>query len=97
MQNIETYYSFIATNLYIITNTSYVCLFSPGFIKVVLKLMKQKARAGFGQSEKTTHLLDYNAKKKVEKHVCQERVTEKSFYMYQRGMKNQKSFNLVES
>lgn len=46
--------------------------------------------AGFGLSEKTTHLLDYNAKKKVEKQVCQERAIEKSFCMYLKEMEKQK-------
>lgn len=40
-----------------------MCFFRPDFIKVGLKLVKQKARTGFGQPEKTT-LLDYNAKRK---------------------------------
>lgn len=53
--------------------------------------------AGFGLPEKTTHLLDYNAKKKVEKQVCQERAIEKSFCMYLKEMEKQKSFNPVES
>lgn len=45
---------------------SYVCLISTDFIKVVLKIVKQKATAGFGQPEKRSHLLDYNVKRKVE-------------------------------
>lgn len=97
MPNIKPNYSFIATNFYLITNASYVCLLSTDFIKVVLKLVKQKAVAGFGQPEETTHLLDYNAKRKVEKQVCQEREIGKSFCMYLKEMENQKSFNPVES
>lgn len=58
--------------------------------------MKQKAVTSSGQPEKTT-LMDYNAKIKVEKQVCQERATEKSFSMYLKEMENQKSFNPIES
>jgi len=39
-----------------------VCFISSDFIKVALKVVKQEAKAGFGQPEKTPHLLDYNAK-----------------------------------
>lgn len=74
-----------------------MCLFITDFIKVVLKSVKQKATAGFGQPEKATYLLDYNAKRKVGKQVCQERVIEKSFCLYLKEMENQKSFNPVEN
>lgn len=53
----------MATSFFIITNASYVCVFSTDFSKVVLKLVKQKAVTSSGQSEKTT-LMDYNAKSK---------------------------------
>lgn len=63
-----------------------MCLFITDFIKVVLKLVKQKATVGFGQPEKTPYLLDFNAKRKVGKQVCQERVTEKNSCMYLKEM-----------
>lgn len=48
----KPYYSFCATNCHIITCASHVCFISSNFIKVALKVVKQEAKAGFGQPEK---------------------------------------------